>query len=160
MTIRHLAIISLLCLPFGFSACALSEEDTGQAEQGVKQKIFCGGIASIQCPTGLECVDDPNDGCDPLSGGADCGGMCVRPSKKRCEHKPSEYVAYGEQCDYIRFFCGPGFEPFFDECGCGCERAEGEACNQTTCGAGEFCCNYSCSICAPLDGVCTQQFCM
>jgi hypothetical protein len=35
----------------------------------------------------------------------------------------------------------------------------GPPCNQTRCGAGEFCCNFSCSICAPIGGFCTQQFC-
>jgi hypothetical protein len=37
--------------------------------------------------------------------------------------------------------------------------AAGQACNQTTCGAHQFCCNYSCSICAPIGGACTQQYC-
>lgn len=32
-------------------------------------------------------------------------------------------------------------------------------CNQRNCGAGQFCCNFSCSICAPLGGFCTQQVC-
>ena len=36
----------------------------------------CGGFAGIQCPSGLECVDDPSDGCDPAQGGHDCGGIC------------------------------------------------------------------------------------
>jgi hypothetical protein len=35
----------------------------------------------------------------------------------------------------------------------------GGQCNQAVCGAGEFCCNYSCSTCAPLGGACTQQIC-
>lgn len=37
----------------------------------------CGGIAARPCtdPT-EECVDDPNDACDPNDGGADCGGIC------------------------------------------------------------------------------------
>lgn len=38
---------------------------------------FCGGIAGIQCPSGKQCVDNPDDNCDPALGGADCGGMCV-----------------------------------------------------------------------------------
>lgn len=44
--------------------------------------IFCGGIAGIQCPAGLECVDDPRDDCSPCRGGADCGGICVELSCK------------------------------------------------------------------------------
>jgi len=35
----------------------------------------------------------------------------------------------------------------------------GEPCGTAVCGAGEFCCNFSCSICAPLGGACTQQAC-
>ncbi|KAB2574524.1 uncharacterized protein LTHEOB_11278 [Lasiodiplodia theobromae] len=38
----------------------------------------CGGFAGIPCSEpGRTCVDDPDDGCDPLSGGADCMGICV-----------------------------------------------------------------------------------
>ncbi len=39
--------------------------------------IFCGGIAGIACPSGMSCVDNPDDSCDPENGGADCGGICV-----------------------------------------------------------------------------------
>ena len=35
----------------------------------------------------------------------------------------------------------------------------GEKCGKTTCATGMVCCNVSCGICAPPDGVCTQQFC-
>ena len=38
---------------------------------------FCGGIAGFPCPSGFVCLDDPRDACDPSSGGADCGGLCV-----------------------------------------------------------------------------------
>lgn len=34
-----------------------------------------------------------------------------------------------------------------------------EPCNQVVCGPGFFCCNFSCSICAPDGGFCTQQVC-
>jgi hypothetical protein len=37
---------------------------------------FCGGIAGIACPGSGACVDNPDDGCDPQRGGADCGGIC------------------------------------------------------------------------------------
>jgi hypothetical protein len=35
----------------------------------------------------------------------------------------------------------------------------GEACGGVICGAGDYCCNESCGICAPLGGFCTAQFC-
>lgn len=39
-------------------------------------------------------------------------------------------------------------------------NAAGEPCNKHRCGAGQYCCNFSCSICAPEGGFCTQQFCL
>ncbi len=38
--------------------------------------VFCGGIAGMACPGAGQCIDDPNDDCDPEAGGADCGGLC------------------------------------------------------------------------------------
>lgn len=38
---------------------------------------FCGGFAGFACPDGLFCYDEPDDGCDPQDGGADCGGICL-----------------------------------------------------------------------------------
>jgi|GEM_PF-1542824 len=35
----------------------------------------------------------------------------------------------------------------------------GGQCNQTVCGAGQFCCNYSCSVCAPIGGACLDVYC-
>ncbi len=40
------------------------------------QQQRCGGIAGLQCPKGLRCMDDPSDNCDPAYGGADCMGLC------------------------------------------------------------------------------------
>ena len=36
---------------------------------------------------------------------------------------------------------------------------EGGKCGVATCGLGEFCCNESCGVCAPIGGVCTQVVC-
>ena len=35
----------------------------------------------------------------------------------------------------------------------------GQKCGRNVCGKGQFCCNSSCSQCAPLGGACTMQFC-
>lgn len=37
----------------------------------------CRGFAPKPCPSGLQCFDYPNDGCDPRTGGADCIGICL-----------------------------------------------------------------------------------
>jgi hypothetical protein len=44
----------------------------------------CGGFAGFRCPEGLTCVDDPNDSCDPMAGGADCGGICLLQAPPDC----------------------------------------------------------------------------
>ncbi|PGH21304.1 hypothetical protein AJ80_03354 [Polytolypa hystricis UAMH7299] len=44
--------------------------------------VFCGGFAGLQCPKGQTCYDDPRDDCDPRTGGADCGGLCIYDAYK------------------------------------------------------------------------------
>jgi hypothetical protein len=44
----------------------------------------CGGIAGFLCPGSGRCEDDPTDSCDPRTGGADFGGVCVCPSQNSC----------------------------------------------------------------------------
>ena len=42
----------------------------------VSDGVSCGGFAGTPCPGIGKCVDNPNDGCDPATGGADCSGIC------------------------------------------------------------------------------------
>jgi hypothetical protein len=43
---------------------------------------MCGGFADVPCDDKtMECHDDPRDDCDPMQGGADCGGLCIAPHK-------------------------------------------------------------------------------
>ena len=39
-------------------------------------------------------------------------------------------------------------------------NGQAEACGDSVCGAGEVCCNASCGICTPPDGVCIQVVCL
>jgi len=50
----------------------------------VDEDCGCGGFAGLPCPDGYECVDDPNDDCDPAAGGADCPGTCVPSECGEC----------------------------------------------------------------------------
>jgi hypothetical protein len=54
--------------------------EASSSSSAVTDTIFCGGIAAFPCPDGMQCVDDPEDSCDPNNGGADCGGICVPAS--------------------------------------------------------------------------------
>jgi hypothetical protein len=51
-----------------------------QYECNCIERGTCGGFGGLPCAAGKECVDDPNDSCDPNNGGADCGGICVTPT--------------------------------------------------------------------------------
>ncbi len=55
----------------------ITSMEPSSSSSAVSSKTFCGGIAGIQCPDDQTCVDDPSDSCDPMNGGADCGGMCI-----------------------------------------------------------------------------------
>jgi hypothetical protein len=148
--------------PPGGEAIAESTELAAPAEiaadaEMARRALRCGGAANLKCPRGLVCVM-------PRDGAADFGICVRRTSARRCDYRdPSrEYVSRDpDACKALLFTCDRGMTPFFNECGCGCERAgeEGERCGHSVCGPREYCCNRSCSICAPLGGVCTQQFC-
>ncbi|MFN3198282.1 MAG: hypothetical protein ACE366_07660 [Bradymonadia bacterium] len=79
---------------------------------------MCGGFAGLECPDGQQCIDDPNDDCDPRNGGADCAGICVEGPAMCSPIRPGEYgdcravIGYGiglnGQCQAIS--------------GCGCDE--------------------------------------
>lgn len=115
-----------LALPLGIASAQEPE-----AAQPAAQS--CGGFAGAACAEGYSCADDPNDSCDPATG-ADCPGTCVASDdtsadrdtgkKPRCDYSDPnlQYVSRDpDQCAVIRFTCEAGFEPFFNDCGCGCQ---------------------------------------
>lgn len=69
----RITLFSVALLPLTLAACTPG----GGGSTSPEEAAFCGGIAGIQCPNGYTCVDDPTDTCDPKSGGADCGGICI-----------------------------------------------------------------------------------
>lgn len=127
MSIRLLAwgVLCAGCLACA-GGCAARAQDGGSPPPNPQ----CGGIAGRPCAEGYSCVDDPNDDCDPAHGGRDCGGICVKqgeqPPASSCndEDTTRRYISQDPQrCAAIRFFCETGEQPFFNDCGCGCERA-------------------------------------
>ena len=163
-------------LAAGLPVTAAEEGDVEAAEdelsvQDLVRLPRCGGLAGFRCPGNLRCIDLPGDDCDPARGGADCIGVCVprQPTGARCANPRRRYVSRDlDRCATILFRCEPGARPFSDECGCGCLRGTwsrlepqpgGVRCRENICGPGEYCCNESCGICAPIGGVCTQEFC-
>jgi hypothetical protein len=102
-------------------------------------QVHCGGFAARPCPGSGACVDDPTDSCDPAKGGADCGGMCVCKQPAEC---PPDRV----------------WDNSPSVCAC-VQVPVGEPCGKNTCAADQFCCNKSCSICAPKGGACDAIAC-
>jgi hypothetical protein len=127
------------------AACTASTDPISSTQAAVRSGQFCGGIAAFQCPDGQVCIDDPSDGCDPRRGGADCGGICVRRGPRDCEHgRGTHYVSRdADECAAILFLCEAGYEPFFDECGCGCKPSE--TCTAEECGPAPLAPNYLCA---------------
>jgi hypothetical protein len=80
----------------------------------------CGGIAGLACPDGYKCIMRNPPSC------ADCFGECVRARPPDCSHRhrPNAYVSRNPRsCQRIRFACRPDERIFFDDCGCGCDKA-------------------------------------
>lgn len=178
---RGTALLAGVVGVLGLAGCMADVGSTGEAARQA-----CGGITGATCPSGFSCVDDLRDDCDPTLGGADCAGICKRTSRQGCGGPDRHYVSRDpNECAAIMFLCADGTEPFFDDCGCGCADVGGgctttalcvegyvwdaracecvpdggQACGNGFCPAGQVCCNSSCGICTPPDGVCTQQFC-
>jgi hypothetical protein len=128
-----------------------TKRECPQSSQTANRGRPCGGIAAIPCPDGFICVDDPHDDCDPAAGGADCPGICVPIGENPCA---AIRCRQGTKC------CPKcGGICIRDDLRCSNDLCVSQSCNHAVCGPGEFCCNESCSICAPLGGSCTDQFC-
>ena len=119
------------------------DEDLGEASDGLAK--ICPAI-SILCVEGYSPKQLPNCNqiCVPDHGfecttDADCGAIA-------CITTPCDQpVCRGHKCVL------PTNPP---------PEAPGEPCGDVSCGAGMYCCNASCSICAPLDGACIQLACL
>ena len=98
---------------------AQAQEET--ADTTVRQEAgagsMCGGFAGIACDPGYVCVDNPNDSCNPQTGGRDCSGLC------QCGAPPDYGYILNDpnKCATVRFKCDSKHEPFFNACGCGCK---------------------------------------
>jgi hypothetical protein len=60
------------------NAAGVQVKYTGECET---KRPVCGGIAGLQCPGSMICIDNPGDSCDPEQGGRDCSGICVLPER-------------------------------------------------------------------------------
>jgi len=83
-----------------------------------------------------------------LVGVADAGAAGKRSCAEGCKQRFGPGRARG-QC--------------ISACARGTGESTGERCGQgrfsNVCESGQFCCNPSCGICAPIGGACTEQFC-
>ncbi len=82
---------------------------------------------------------------------------CVDDADKECRN-PCETVRCGKgtHCEAVDVVCITTPCCAVAECK---PDAGGTRCGDSVCGAGAYCCNESCGICAPKGGACTEQFC-
>src|SRR5581483_6695510 len=98
--------------------------------------IRCGFAA---CPSGLFCMDDPRDACDPAAGGADCPGVCVT-----CMSPSGSAVSCGATTCNAGEWCDTYFSSA-PTCRCGNRAActGGDHCGAPLAGCGGVCCGVS-----------------
>jgi hypothetical protein len=145
--IMNKVIISVaLLVPLAGCAVGVDDfaEDVAEAADELGQPSVCPAIA-ITCAWGYSpkalpnchqiCV--PNQGFECLTD-LDCGPI-------QCITEPCDQpVCRGRQCVVAH---EPPAKP-------------GETCGDITCGAGMYCCNASCGLCAPEGGACIQIACL
>ncbi len=90
------------------------------------------------CPPQPACIDDGDD-CDE-----ECGNPCA-----------AVLCGEGTQCEVVDVVCVQAPCCPVAEC-----KPIEEPCGDNVCGAGDYCCNESCGICAPEGGSCTKQYCL
>ena len=117
----------------------------GQQFDAVTKALAAGTSRRVVLRTALGGV---GAGLLALVGAADAAAAGKRNCAKACKQRFGPGRARG-QC--------------VSACARGAGENIGERCGQgrfsKVCGSGEFCCNPSCGICAPIGGSCTQQFC-
>jgi hypothetical protein len=125
-----------------------------ESPQGYSQ--YCGGktktkggncYCDTKCSKFGDCCEDKVDV---------CGGK----GNPKCDPNVN-YLAKGEQCKTIKFFCVPGSKPVFDDCGCGCTKPTEEKCGGLAglaCSSETAFCDYG-STCGFADqlGVCKPR---
>jgi len=112
--------------------------------------VTCGGIAGKPCPGVGKCVDNPNDSCDPQTGGADCGGICTCVQNVACT-ADSKFDSSPSVCACVPIkppVCGPVCQIYceygnvLDANGCPtckCNPAPIDLCATVKCAAGTHC---------------------
>ncbi|EJT75656.1 hypothetical protein GGTG_05588 [Gaeumannomyces tritici R3-111a-1] len=132
------------------------------ARQGLEKRQQCGLTV---CAAGYKC-------CNPLC------SMCTKPgvvcTQQDCGHLRSSYSPGLPPRPFITTPAAatetvttvPTFQttlaplPFPGGGGGGGGGGESPVtCGKNKCGKGQYCCNSSCGICAPVDGACIQLFC-
>lgn len=127
------------------AGCAGAGEQDGW---GVDEQESARSCALVRCFAAPIC----GDGQHVIYTPSDCCGRCVGPN------------TWAPHCANVlcaAVQCPAGEERVYSpgKC-CGtCVPIPPETCGDNTCAADEYCCNESCSTCAPFEGVCTQEIC-
>lgn len=111
-----------LCAPRGGTCTQMVCETPEQLQQAQAEHAWNSKEprCTPPCREGYYCCNGLTNTCVPE------GYMCTQgqPVRDRCGDQPGRWYAARDpaQCAVLRFYCEPGWQPFFNDCGCGCEQ--------------------------------------
>lgn len=127
-----LAFISATGVFFGMTGCA-APVDSGDEAVGTAEEAISENACQLKCR-----------GCTPQT-------------LPYCSQVCELHGNCGTRCQIVAK-CLEGYH--WDETACNClPDGGGQPCGTSTCGAGQYCCNESCGICAPIGGGCIELYC-
>ena len=119
-----------MCSTNGMACNSTTGQCAAPTQPAANENQLCGGIDGVKCATGLTCIDDPDDTCDPAKGGRDCSGTCLN----------TQSPDYCGKENALR--CLPSSTIVPQKC------IKNKWTNQTACSAGATCNNGACLVSA------------
>jgi hypothetical protein len=168
MNVRFMmAVLTALVL----SACgnSPSQEPSTEAQPAAQEQGLGQPCGSNSCGAGEYCCNESCGICVPRGSsctqqvctGTPCGTNSCGTGEFCCNESCGICAPIGDSC--TQQVCDPIIIDAAPETATKAApppaEEAGRPCGSNTCGAGEFCCNESCGICAPIGGGCTQQYC-
>ena len=120
--IRSISRVTLLAAFSVAIAALVATPGAMSAKGGGGQR--CAGLAGVECPGSLVCVDDPTDDCWPTKGDTDCVGVCQPPRGPRQQVSAVSEVPTVEDSGIATATAVPEFDVLDESAACATSDAE------------------------------------